>query len=254
LALGLPVPGRPIRAAATLAPCRTCSRVIEGTWWREASGSHFCGAGSWGNGVAMRAAPRGVGSHRLGSGRRSGAPQRRGDPRSPARPRWRGIAPRLQSDCAVRHSKPICRARHWSDPGGRAYMPSQSLDPLHRALPSRLPGSRRYPALSQLVQRRLPTERPSFGGPGPAPASPPPTQRVGQELDRGPVHCVLTAEVLQRLDLPPWLRDPTHCPAFTPGPHHGLRRALPRPFRRRPRGKKRAGGGANYWTGPDGPR
>jgi ADP-ribosylglycohydrolase len=36
------------------------ARVIEGTWWREASGSQFGGAGSWGNGAAMRVAPTGV--------------------------------------------------------------------------------------------------------------------------------------------------------------------------------------------------
>lgn len=36
------------------------ARVIEGTWWREASGSQFGGAGSWGNGGAMRVAPAGV--------------------------------------------------------------------------------------------------------------------------------------------------------------------------------------------------
>jgi poly(ADP-ribose) glycohydrolase ARH3 len=33
------------------------ARVLEGTWWREASGAQFGGAGSWGNGAAMRVAP-----------------------------------------------------------------------------------------------------------------------------------------------------------------------------------------------------
>jgi len=36
------------------------ARVIEGTAWREASGSQFGGAGSLGNGAAMRVAPAGV--------------------------------------------------------------------------------------------------------------------------------------------------------------------------------------------------
>jgi poly(ADP-ribose) glycohydrolase ARH3 len=36
------------------------ARVIEGAWWREASGAQFGGAGSWGNGAAMRVAPAGV--------------------------------------------------------------------------------------------------------------------------------------------------------------------------------------------------
>jgi poly(ADP-ribose) glycohydrolase ARH3 len=36
------------------------ARVLEGTWWREASGAQFGGAGSWGNGAAMRVAPAGV--------------------------------------------------------------------------------------------------------------------------------------------------------------------------------------------------
>ncbi len=36
------------------------ARVIEGTPWREASGSQFGGAGSLGNGAAMRVAPAGV--------------------------------------------------------------------------------------------------------------------------------------------------------------------------------------------------
>jgi ADP-ribosylglycohydrolase len=31
------------------------ARVLEGTWWREASGTQFGGAGSWGNGAVVQA-------------------------------------------------------------------------------------------------------------------------------------------------------------------------------------------------------
>jgi len=36
------------------------ARVLEGAWWREASRAQFGGAGTWGNGAAMRVAPAGV--------------------------------------------------------------------------------------------------------------------------------------------------------------------------------------------------
>jgi len=36
------------------------ARVLEGARWREVSGSQFGGAGSWGNGAAMRVAPAGL--------------------------------------------------------------------------------------------------------------------------------------------------------------------------------------------------